>query len=139
MKTEKKGKNIKQIGRNAISSSSSLTLTAVCRSTFACRSLPHDVTCNEAGTYTFEMQCCISFKQWENRDVLGPSGISLMPNWISHVASQQLQFVSLLLGKCGTSRKGVFRRSSTKLIAISRFTNQRLTYLIYRVLQTGTD
>jgi len=71
-------------------------LTAVGYGTFACGSLLHDGTPNEVGTYTLEMQCCISFKQWENLDVLGPSGISLMPNWISHIVSQQLQFVSLL-------------------------------------------
>jgi hypothetical protein len=103
-------------------------LTAVWRATFVCRSLRRDGTCNEVGTYTLVMQCSISFKQWENRDVLGPSGISLMPNWISHVSSQQLQFVSLLLDKCCASRKGVFWRSDSTVIAISGVPNQHLNW-----------
>ena len=75
--------------------------TAVCREAFACGSWRQVGSCNEVGMYTLEMQCCISFKQWENRDVLGPSGIPLMPNWISYIASQQLQFLSLLQDEWG--------------------------------------
>jgi hypothetical protein len=84
------------------------------------------------------MQCCISFKQWENRDVLSPSGISLMPNWISHFATQQLQFVSILHGKWGTSWKEAVWRSSATMIAISGVSNQRIANSFYRVLQTET-
>jgi hypothetical protein len=98
-------------------------LIAVWFAIFVYSSLCYNEACNEVGTCTLEMQCYICFKLWETWDAKGPSGIPLLPNWISHIVSQQLHSAFLLQDKCSTSWNGTVLRISARLLSISGVPN----------------
>jgi hypothetical protein len=86
-------------------------LTAVRHTTFACGSFLHDGSPNEVGTYTLEIQCCISFKQWENLDFWVLQGFrwwqigSLTSSLSSYNSFPFCRISGALLGRSGMEKK----------------------------------